>query len=91
VLGNNWLIGPKTSVSIQTTNGLGVLQSPRLSGGGFAADVLGVPGRNYQAQWSSNLTTWNTLQTLSNVTGTVSFTNAPASAGTRFYRTMLLP
>ncbi len=91
VLGNDWIIGPKTKVSVQLTNGQGMFQASRVSGAGFTADLLGVAGRNYQVQWSSNLTSWNNLQTLTNLTGTVSFTNTSAPAGTRFYRTVLLP
>lgn len=90
VLGNNWIIGPKTGLSVQTANGNGVLLSPRLTGSNFVADFQGIIGRNYAIQWSSNLTDWNALQTTSNATGTITFTNAPGNAA-RFYRTLLLP
>jgi len=90
VIGNNWLVGPKTAVSIQLANAGGFL-NPRISGASFIADFQGVAGRNYSIQWSSNLSSWSNFQTLSNVTGKVSFTNGPASAGTRFYRALLLP
>lgn len=90
VIGNNWIVGPKTTVSIQLTNA-GAFLSPRISGTGFVTDLQGVAGRNYSIQWSSNLTSWSSFMTLSNTTGQVSFTNSPSSTGTRFYRAMLLP
>ena len=91
VFGNNWLVGPKTVVSIQITNGPGVFQSPRFRGTNFVCDLLGAAGRNYTIQWSTNLFNWNDLNTVSNVTGTIPFTNPPALGGARFYRTKLQP
>ena len=91
VLGNNWFIGPKITLSIQVTNGQGLFLSPRINGSNFISDLQGVAGRNYAIQWSSNLTVWNDLWTLSNLTGTITFTNFPATIGTRFYRSILLP
>ena len=91
VLGNNWIVGPKTTLSIQLTNGPGVFRSPRNNSSGFVCDLLGVAGRNYAIQWSSNLSSWNDLKTVSNATGTAAFTNAPAPAGTRYYRARLVP
>ena len=79
------------TLSIQRTNGPGVLRSPRINGSTFVCDLLGAAGRSYAIQWSSNLSSWNDLRTLSNLTGMATFNNAPASAGTRFYRAMLLP
>jgi hypothetical protein len=90
VIGNNWIVGPKTTVSIQLTNA-GALLSPRISGAGFVTDLQGLAGRNYSIQTSSNLTSWSNYMTLSNTTGQVSFTNSPTSAGARFYRALLLP
>jgi hypothetical protein len=66
------------------------LQSPRFDGTNFVSDFAGIIGRKYTLQWSSNLIDWNTFLTLSNSSGTMSFTNS--SGGTaRFYRSMLLP
>jgi hypothetical protein len=90
VLGNKWRVGPKTVVSIQITNGCGVLQAPRQQGTNFVCDLLGAPGRNYKVQCSTNLSVWNDVVTLSNATGMVIFSNAPASNAI-FYRTVLLP
>jgi hypothetical protein len=91
VIGNNWIVGPKTVLSIQITNGSGVFQSPQFRGTNFVCDLLGAAGRNYTIQWSTNLFNWNDLTTLSNVTGTITFTNAPALGGAQFYRARLQP
>ena len=91
VNGSYCFVDVKTTLSMQLTNGPGVLSSPRRTGSQFMADLLGVPGRNYTLQWSSNFSSWNDLQTLSNVTATVTFTNSSAVAGARFYRVKLLP
>jgi hypothetical protein len=91
VIGNDWIVGPKTVLSIQVTSGCGVFQSPRFPGTNFVCDLLGVAGRNYTIQWSTNLFNWNDLVTLSNLTGTISFTNLPASSDALFYRTRLQP
>jgi hypothetical protein len=91
ITADNWYIGPKSYISIQTTNGQGVLSKPKFVGTNLTCDVVGAVGRNYKVQWSTNLTGWSDLTTLSNVTGTVTFTNAPGTDRTRFYRTVLLP
>ena len=91
VLGNNWFIGPKTVLSIQITNGCGVFQSPRFPGTNFVCDLLGAAGRNYAIQWSTNLFDWKNFTTLSNFTGTITFTNTPALGGAQFYRARLQP
>ena len=91
VIGNDWIVGPKTVLSIQVTNGCGVFQCPRLQGANLVSDLLGAAGRNYTIQWSTNLSDWNDSITMSNVTGTISFTNTPALGGALFYRTKLQP
>jgi hypothetical protein len=91
VLGENWLVGPKTVLSIQITNGCGVFQSPRFCGTNFVCDLLGAACRNYTIQWSTNLSGWNDLITLTNVTGTITFTNPPVLGGVQFYRARLQP
>jgi hypothetical protein len=91
VYGNNWFVGPKTVLSIQITNGCGVFQSPRLPGTNFVCDLLGAAGRNYTIQWSTNLSDWNDLVTLTNVAGTITFTNTPGLGGAQFYRAKLQP
>ncbi len=91
MFGDNWLIAPKITVAVQLTNGPGVFKSPRFNGSNFLSDLVGAPTRNYTIQWSTNLSTWNDLLTLSNTTGTLTFTNATASNTAYFYRTKLLP
>jgi hypothetical protein len=90
VLGNNWIIGPKTSVSVQTSNGNGAFVNPRALGTNFMTDLQGIAGRNYLIQTSSNLLDWNALQTVSNASGVITISNAPVD-GARFYRAQLLP
>lgn len=91
IYGNIWGLSSKVTLSVQTTNGQGVFQQPSLFGTNFICSLLGAASRNYQVQWSTNLTSWNNLTTLSNITGIVTFTNPVASTGMQFYRTFLLP
>jgi hypothetical protein len=91
VLGNNWFVGPKTVLSIQITNGYGVFQCPRLKGANLVCDLLGAAGRNHIIQWSTNLSDWNDSITLTNVSGTITFSNTPALGGAQFYRARLRP
>ena len=91
IYGNDWIVSPKITLSVQTTNGQGVFQTPKYSGTNFVCNLIGAAGRNYQVQWSTNLTGWNNLMTLPNLTGTVTFTNSAPSTGPQFYRTVLLP
>lgn len=91
VRGSLSFIGAKIYVSIQTTNGSGVLQKPKLIGTNLTCDIVGAVSRNYLVQCSTNLTAWTDLTTLSNVTGTVTFTNVLGTDRSRFYRTVLLP
>ena len=89
--GNEWIIGPKLFLSVQTTNGPGVFQNPKFVGTNFVCDLAGAAGRNYNIQQSTNLLNWSDLITLSNVTGTITFTNPLANIGAQFYRPVLLP
>ena len=91
VTGSYCFVDLKTTLSLQLANGPGVLVSPRTSGSQFVCDLLGAAGRHYAIQWSSNLSSWEDLQTLSNATGTVTFTNAIAPSCTRYCRARLLP
>jgi hypothetical protein len=91
ILGNFWSITPKITLSIQFTNGPGILRAPRCHGTNFVCDLEGVASLNYAIQCSTNLSTWDNLCTLSNLTGTVTFTNALTPGTRRFYRALLLP
>lgn len=81
----------KMYFSIQTSNGPGVFRIPRLLGSDFICDLEGVASRSYGIQWSSNLSTWSNLLTLTNTTGVASFTNSTGASAGRFYRAVLLP
>jgi len=91
VIGNDWIVGPKTVLSIQITNGFGVFLSPRFGGANFVCDLLGAAGRNYAIQWSTNLTDWHNFTTQYNSTGTITFSNTPALGSAQFYRAWLQP
>jgi hypothetical protein len=83
-------MSPKSTLSIQTLNPGGRL-IPRSLGTNYICDLDGVPSRNYGILSSSNLIDWVDLLTISNATGTVSFTNPISSDRWRYYRAMLLP
>lgn len=91
IYGNDWEVSPRIYISIQTSNGPGVFQNPSYNGTNFICTLLGAQGRNYQLQGSTNLVNWVNLETLANVTGTITFTNSSNLGDMQFYRTMLLP
>ncbi len=91
VYGNRWLVSRKTTLRIQTNNGQGVFQNGRLVGDNFVCELAGAAGRAYTIQQSTNLFDWTDMVTLSNLTGTVVFTNQPAQTGAHFYRSVLVP
>ena len=91
VFGNQWIIAPTITLTVQITNGPGLLLSPHFADTNFVCDLIGVASRNYQIQWSPDLQTWNDLLSVSNATGTVTFTNSSATDAARFYRARLLP
>jgi hypothetical protein len=78
-------------LNVQVINGPGVLQSPRTAGPAFLANLVGIPGRQYDVQWSTNLSDWYDLLTVTNLTGTVTVSNSLATGSAQFYRTKLLP
>lgn len=91
IYGDDWVISPRIYLSVQTTNGPGVFQNASFNGANFICTILGAPGRNYDIQWSTNLLNWYDLTTVSNVTGSITFTNASGPVSQQFYRTVLLP
>jgi len=91
VFGNQWIVAPTITLSVQVTNGPGLFLSPRFSDTNFVCDLLGVAGRNYLIQWSADLLTWNDLLTAPNLAGTITFTNPVATNAACFYRAGLLP
>jgi len=91
VYGNEWVVSPKIVVSVQTTNGPGLFQKPKVVGTNLVCSLTGAAGRKYDVQWSTNLLQWHDLTILTNLTGTVAFTNPAPSPGPQFFRTVLLP
>jgi hypothetical protein len=91
VVGNRSIIEPRITLTVQVVNGPGVFRSPRLQDTTFVSDLLGATTRRYVIQRSTNLLSWQDLLTVSNATGTVTFTNSFATDGQQFYRARLLP
>jgi hypothetical protein len=69
-----------------------VLLPSGISNQTFAASFSSIVGRKYQVQWSSNLTSWNVLNTFTNSNNSTNcYTNSivrDALAGGRFYRVL---
>jgi hypothetical protein len=57
----------------------------------FSFTLLSQPGSAIEVQTSADLLAWATLSTLTNLTGTLPFTDTAAAAGPRFYRVQHLP
>ena len=55
------------------------------SNGVIEVSISGTPGEIYRLLFSSNLLNWQTLVTLTNITGTVQYTD-PKTAHQRFFR-----
>jgi hypothetical protein len=83
----------KILLSIQTSNGDGVLKSPRLSGTNFLCDLEGAASRRYAILSSTNLLNWTSNQTVAvgAPTNTVSFAIPTVGDRIRFYRASLVP
>jgi hypothetical protein len=84
-----YIIGTVT-VTVQANTGVGT-NSPVLSvlsGGRMGIDFHGIPGRSYEVQRSTDLTTWQTLATVpaSSTNGMVSFIDESPPPGSAFYR-----
>ena len=79
------------ALSVQISNGPGTLQSPRVLGTNFVCDLAGIGGRQYDVQWSTNLTDWHDLVNVSNAAGFMTFSNAIGNSTLGFYRSKLLP
>jgi hypothetical protein len=91
VFSSDRAISPKFTIQVQSLNGQTVLQSPRIEDPFFVCDLAGLAGRYYTIEWTTNLTDWNSLLTLTNTTGTTTFSNALSSGTSRSYRAKLLP
>jgi len=69
-----------------------VLWSPkRLVGGQFQCTVFGFPGQHLHVLTSSNLMNWTTNTTLTNTTGTTTYTDSATGLSKRFYRARQAP
>ncbi len=69
-----------------------LLSGPQMGDTGFQFFVEGEPGRNYQLQVSSNLSTWTPLQHILMTNTAVPWTDPNANRfSTRFYRIRALP
>lgn len=77
------------TVAVQPDTGIGT-NSPALtmlSGGRMGIDFYGIPGRSYEIQRSTNLTTWALLTTITAGTnGAVSYIDESPPPGSAFYR-----
>ena len=77
-----------------TNNPPPVIQSTVVSGGNIILTWSAVPGGNYQAQYSTNISVSNWVAIVPNVTAsgtTASITNAIGVLPQQFYRILLLP
>jgi hypothetical protein len=84
------------TVTVLVTQGAQVeilLESPSVQGGNqFKMTISGAAGQVYHVQVSTNLANWSNVQTLTNLTGTVLFTEqVPPNTRARFYRAVLVP
>jgi hypothetical protein len=71
-----------------------ILQSPQVSShGAFTFTVSGSAGDVYAIQSSTNLLNWNTVGTISNVTGSVDIIvgTSPVTNGGYYYRAAIIP
>ena len=81
-----------SSVANLTIAGQLILLSPRITNGNFVFILSGNPGYNYSILGTTNLSNWFDLSTLSNITGTVPFTDTnPPRVPLRAYRAKQLP
>ena len=68
-----------------------MLNSTLSNNGLFQTDFVGYPGQRFDVEYSINLSNWFRLVTLTNTTGTLSFSQPiPTNSPPRFYRTRLL-
>jgi len=62
-------------------------QSPQGGGGSFSMLITGEAGEVYNVQMSSNLVEWTNVATVTNVTGSVLYTEpVPTNETQRYYR-----
>jgi hypothetical protein len=67
-------------------------RSANLSTNGFNFNITGVTNQVWTLEASTNLTSWNVLASVTNLNGTIQYTDPQAlSLGMRFYRARLGP
>ena len=86
---DNWYISHKTYLSLQTTNGQGVLKNFRRNATNIIYELNGAATRTYTVQWSTNLQTWQDAMTVTNLTGVISITNQIDQSRSKYFRTIL--
>jgi hypothetical protein len=85
------------AICIRTLSLTAMLQPPRLSASQmqtndqFSFTLLSPAGSTVEIQGSTNLLSWTILATLTNVTGTLPFTDSVGTFTQRFYRALQLP
>ena len=82
--------GTNYSAPVTITNkqpGFVKLESPQGGAGSFSMLITGEAGQVYNVQTSSNLADWATVGTVTNITGSVPYTEpVPANETQRYYR-----
>ncbi len=83
----------EADIVIKDDDGPPTLTSPTITPGGqFQVTLQGKIGQRFQVEASTNLPVWFPLANLTNLTGTIQYTDpTPATGRGRFYRTSLLP
>jgi hypothetical protein len=75
-----------TTTPFNVITSLLLLSPTPLAGGQFQCTVVGLPGQRLQILASSNLVNWTTNTTLTNTTGTTTYTDPDTGLSRRFYR-----
>jgi hypothetical protein len=62
------------------------LMNPRQALGAFEVTIVGPIGQHFAMQVSTNLVDWTHLATLTNTSGSMTFSQPASDTGPRFYR-----
>lgn len=80
------------TINVAMANPLVLTNPQRLANGLFNFTVLGSPGQALWVEASTNLTGWSQIATVTNVTGSLEFTDpATTNSNRRYYRAVLPP
>jgi PKD repeat protein len=97
VLTDFFHVGPgpiiEADIVINDDDGPPLLVSPTVTASGqFQLTFQGKAGQQFSVEASTNLPAWFPLATLTNITGTLPFTDpTPATGPRRFYRSLIVP